>query len=147
MKCANHPEKDAVGVCVSCGTGVCADCRNVVRGATYCEDCLKTHEPMRVFPGGDKGHGINMWAVIAWILAIVGWWPGLEFVSIGGILLGFVALGDIRARDYTQSGRAYAYAAIACGTGGLAVKLVWFFYLLHAGVVSSVFDAYKYLGM
>ena len=27
MKCLNHPEKDALAMCVSCGVGLCSDCR------------------------------------------------------------------------------------------------------------------------
>lgn len=26
MKCSNHPQADALAVCVHCGAGVCADC-------------------------------------------------------------------------------------------------------------------------
>jgi hypothetical protein len=147
MKCINHPEKDAVAMCVSCGVGLCADCRKrEPGGATYCEECQRTHEPPKVYPGR-AGNGFNIWSVSAWILAIVGWWPGLEFVSIAGILLGFVALGDMRLSNSQQGGRVYAYAAIACGAGGLIVKLALVGYMLYSGVIKSPFDAYKYVGL
>jgi hypothetical protein len=145
MKCVNHPDRDAQAMCVSCGVGLCMDCRKREHGASYCEECAKTHQPMRVYPGG-VGNGLNAWSVIAWALAVIGWWPGLEFVSIGGIVLGFVALGDMRLRNIQQSGRTYAVAAIACGAAGLLVKLGIFLYLLWRGVVLSPFDAYRYLG-
>jgi hypothetical protein len=39
MKCATHPDVDAVGVCVNCGRAVCSRCRTVVGGKTYCPAC------------------------------------------------------------------------------------------------------------
>lgn len=36
MKCHLHPDRDAVGYCVSCGQGVCADCRREVAGTIRC---------------------------------------------------------------------------------------------------------------
>jgi len=39
MKCATHPDIDAVGVCVNCGRAVCPTCRTVVGGKTYCPAC------------------------------------------------------------------------------------------------------------
>lgn len=39
MKCYNHPDKDAVGVCVNCGKAVCAEDSVVIDGKLYCKDC------------------------------------------------------------------------------------------------------------
>jgi len=36
MKCHLHPDRDAVGYCVACGQGVCAECRREVAGAIRC---------------------------------------------------------------------------------------------------------------
>lgn len=145
MKCVYHEDKDAVAMCVACGAGLCADCRNIVRGASYCKECAKSHAPMRVFPG-KAGAGLNIWAVVAWVLAMMGLWPGLEFVAIGGLILGFVALGDIRARGYSQTGRAYAFAAIVIAGGGLAVKFALMFYTLSQGLALSPWlDPFKYM--
>lgn len=136
MKCLNHPEKDAVAVCVACGSGLCPDCRKVVRGAAYCEDCEAARAPMRIYPGRE-GHGVNVWAVLAWMLAVVGWWPGLEFVAIAAVILGFVSLYDIRVRSYSQTGRSYALAAIGCAGILLVVKIGFFFYYLAHGLEMS----------
>lgn len=146
MKCVNHPEKDAVAMCVSCGVGLCSDCRKVVRGAGYCDDCKRTHQPMRVYPGG-AGNGLNIWAIAAWVLAILGMWPQLTFVSVAAVVLAFVALGDMRLHTDQQSGRGYAIMALVIGMGGLAVKFGIFWYMLANGVEHSVFDPYKYLGI
>ena len=36
MKCHLHPDRDAVGYCTVCGTGVCAECRREVLGTIRC---------------------------------------------------------------------------------------------------------------
>jgi len=40
MKCAVHPEVEAVGYCRNCGKPMCSECVRPVRDAMYCEDCL-----------------------------------------------------------------------------------------------------------
>jgi hypothetical protein len=40
MKCAVHPEVDAVGYCRNCGKALCPTCAREVRGMVYCEACL-----------------------------------------------------------------------------------------------------------
>ncbi len=38
MKCTNHPEVDAHGMCVYCGKPFCKDCMIEVKGKMYCKD-------------------------------------------------------------------------------------------------------------
>jgi TM2 domain-containing membrane protein YozV len=40
MKCAVHPDADAVGYCRNCGKAMCTVCVRMVRDMLYCEDCL-----------------------------------------------------------------------------------------------------------
>lgn len=40
MKCTNHPEVDAQGMCVYCGKPFCKDCLVEVKGKFYCKDDL-----------------------------------------------------------------------------------------------------------
>lgn len=40
MKCVNHPENDAVGVCIGCGKNICEICKVSFRGETYCKQCI-----------------------------------------------------------------------------------------------------------
>jgi len=146
MKCVNHPDKDAVAMCVSCGVGLCHDCRKVVRGASFCEECATTHQPMMVHPGR-AGTGINFWAIVAWVLSVAGWPPGAEFLSVAGVLLAFIALGDMRLRGEQQQGRFYAYAAIACGGVVLLIKVGLLVYMMHYGLVTSPWlNPFKYFG-
>jgi hypothetical protein len=37
--CSNHPGKDAVGACVSCGKMVCIACRTELQEKVYCPAC------------------------------------------------------------------------------------------------------------
>ena len=40
MKCAVHPDVDAVAYCRNCGKALCSVCARPVRDVIYCEDCL-----------------------------------------------------------------------------------------------------------
>src|SRR5271154_965493 len=40
MKCAVHPDVDAVSYCRNCGKPLCSVCARPVRDVIYCEDCL-----------------------------------------------------------------------------------------------------------
>jgi hypothetical protein len=43
MKCAVHPDVDAVAYCRNCGKALCSTCARPVRDVIYCEDCLAAH--------------------------------------------------------------------------------------------------------
>ena len=38
--CTNHPQREAIGVCVRCRTRVCSECATKVEGINYCVSCL-----------------------------------------------------------------------------------------------------------
>lgn len=40
MKCTNHPEVEAQGMCAYCGKPFCKDCLVEVKGRMYCKDDL-----------------------------------------------------------------------------------------------------------
>lgn len=40
MKCAVHPDAEAVGYCRNCGKAMCSVCVRPVHDVLYCEDCL-----------------------------------------------------------------------------------------------------------
>lgn len=42
MKCSNHPERDAVGTCASCGADLCTYCQATVEGKVYCPSCVES---------------------------------------------------------------------------------------------------------
>lgn len=40
MKCATHPEADAVAFCGQCGRALCPSCKHEIKGMVYCENCV-----------------------------------------------------------------------------------------------------------
>lgn len=38
--CANHPQREALGVCVRCRKRICSECVTRVEGINYCVACL-----------------------------------------------------------------------------------------------------------
>ena len=55
MKCAVHPDADAVGYCRNCGKAMCGVCVRPVRDVLYCEDCLATVMGMPATPAVASG--------------------------------------------------------------------------------------------
>ncbi|MDD4895001.1 MAG: NINE protein, partial [Candidatus Omnitrophica bacterium] len=41
MKCAVHPEREAIGTCVECGLAFCEECRVGVGNKNYCKKCVE----------------------------------------------------------------------------------------------------------
>jgi TM2 domain-containing membrane protein YozV len=91
MKCAVHPDADAVGYCRNCGKAMCAVCVRPVRDVLYCEDCLanvmglpvnsatagtpgSTSAPPMAQPGTRPAPGLGPSPVLAFFL---GFLPGL----------------------------------------------------------------------
>lgn len=38
--CSRHPDREAAGMCVSCGKPFCEECLSEVKGKNYCKSCL-----------------------------------------------------------------------------------------------------------
>ena len=87
MKCAVHPDADAVGYCRNCGKAMCSVCVRPVRDVLYCEDCLAgvmglspavavPGAPPAGIPGGPtpSAQGLGPSPVLAFFL---GFLPGL----------------------------------------------------------------------
>lgn len=39
--CANHPEREGIGICVSCRSVVCVECSTKIDRMNYCVRCLE----------------------------------------------------------------------------------------------------------
>lgn len=37
--CQNHPEREAIGICVECRARICSECVTKVDGINYCVSC------------------------------------------------------------------------------------------------------------
>jgi len=102
MKCAVHPDVDAVGYCRNCGKALCAQCTRDVHGALYCENCLAavmappqaaasqfapTAAPAYPAYVTAEGHGPNPATA-----AVLGFVPGLGAVYNGEYVKGLIHL-------------------------------------------------------
>lgn len=111
MKCAVHPEVDAVGYCRNCGKALCAACSREVRGMVYCESCLAdmVTQPRAVAEGGRS-------PALATILGFV---PGLGAVYNGEYtkaiihVLVFATLVAVESGDHPDSIHAFLGIMIA----------------------------------
>ncbi len=84
MRCANHAERPAIGVCVSCRKLVCGACTTRLQGRNFCLDCLDrraaarpTDSPLRSGAGSRAGIAV-LTALSAALLA--GGLSGLGFL-------------------------------------------------------------------
>jgi hypothetical protein len=66
MKCVNHPELDAVGMCISCAKSVCSTCEVKISGETYCKDCAGKKA------GGEKSQQVKSPSLSAVLSAVIG---------------------------------------------------------------------------
>ena len=63
-KCACHPEREAVGACVSCGQFICAECKTLLGEKIYCNPCANKMFTTRgaASTGTGAGTGIGIGA-------------------------------------------------------------------------------------
>ena len=79
MKCSTHPDVDAVGVCINCGRAVCATCRTVVGGKTFCPQCAtgvskvaKREPTAKLIAGGILGIIAGVLGLVLGVILIAG---------------------------------------------------------------------------
>jgi hypothetical protein len=82
MKCAVHPEVDAVGFCRNCGKALCAGCAREVRGMVYCESCLADLVSAPPRPAQSAGNSA--------MATFLGFMPGLGAIYNGEYLKGLI---------------------------------------------------------
>lgn len=57
LKCATHADQDAIGICHSCGAGICQQCSQRIGGIFYCLSCLDAGRYRRPVSTGPHGSG------------------------------------------------------------------------------------------
>ena len=77
LKCWVHPDIDAIGVCKSCGKGVCKECALTIRNETYCKTCVEASEvsvgklkPVKPVVG--RSGSITVASILFFIFGVVG---------------------------------------------------------------------------
>lgn len=75
MNCVNHPEKDSIGMCVSCGKYICEACEVKSRGESFCKDCISK----KACGEKEQGKSSSLAALLSFIM------PGLGQIYNGQI--------------------------------------------------------------
>ncbi|MDD5311739.1 MAG: B-box zinc finger protein [Dehalococcoidia bacterium] len=88
MKCSIHPDRDAIGACLSCGRLVCPECKVSAANQIYCNPCIETRLKTGSWPavpaGGYNTSGTGSTADVP--AEIRGWnWGGFLLTWIWGI--------------------------------------------------------------
>jgi hypothetical protein len=83
--CPNHPQREAIGICVRCRSRVCSECATKVDGINYCVGCLTTlvaaqARSTRVRPGWSTAY-VSAAAYFAVLSTLV--WALLEVAFFG----------------------------------------------------------------
>lgn len=136
MKCSNHPDVDAVGVCVNCGRAVCAACRTVVNGKTYCPACAtgvsgvgRRKFTAKPIAGGILGIMAGVIGFIMGVILITGgsatdyYWESVDWFAIGiGIATLFISILAVFGSSYAFGRKNFTIALIG---GVCALLALW----------------------
>ncbi len=86
--CENHPQREAIGVCVACRQRVCSECSTKVLGINYCVACLAglAREGGRTASAAQRERAGAAYAAASGYLVLLtsGVWLLLEFLLPGG---------------------------------------------------------------
>ncbi len=119
MKCHLHPDRDAAGYCVSCGNGVCSECKREVLGTVRCP----THATSVAAPGTvareEKSRGLTV---------LFSFFPGLGHIYLGAYSrgIGFAVMFGILV---TMNARGMGAMEPIFG---IATAFLWFFGIFDA---------------
>jgi hypothetical protein len=82
VKCYNHPDRNAVGVCTVCKRGVCGDCEVILEGRHYCKEHAEKRLVREERTAGLQERGIPI--TLASLLAV--------FSGLAGVVVGFLLI-------------------------------------------------------
>ena len=95
FRCSNHPEREGVGICVSCRSVVCVECSTRVDRMNYCIRCLRAAtEPVQEAKRDDRARDtllgipllIGAFLAAAALFAAMGYLLAvLRYASPGGV--------------------------------------------------------------
>lgn len=86
MNCYYHPDREVVGMCVSCGKPICIECKVILKDKMYCNQCIIDGKAPLLYERGS-------WA----------WWLLPTTLGIVGGLIAYGATKDktpYRSTDY-----------------------------------------------
>jgi hypothetical protein len=74
MTCYYHPDREAVGMCVSCGKPVCVECKVMLGEKIYCNPCADKMFASRTGIGAPTGENTSGQGSLAVIPREIGGW-------------------------------------------------------------------------
>ena len=85
--CQNHPDREALGICIQCRAQVCSECVTKVDGINYCVRCLASMSSTGSI-GATEGKGLSgtvvgLLVVCFSVLLVLMTWGMLEVVLPG----------------------------------------------------------------
>ena len=87
MNCYIHPDREVVGMCVSCGKPICVECKVILKdNKIYCNQCIIEGKASLVYERGS-------WA----------WWLLPTILGVIGGIIAYVATKNrnpIKSSDY-----------------------------------------------
>jgi len=84
LRCYVHPRLNAIGVCSSCGRGVCDTCAVFVKGKLYCkQDVEKSILSEGAEQVHKRGFSLTVASVFAYLDGLVGMSAGFVLIMIG----------------------------------------------------------------
>jgi hypothetical protein len=137
MKCHLHPDRDAVGYCVSCGQGVCAECRREVAGTIRCPaHATATGIPAALPPPSKSGFLAGLFSLM---------FPGMGHLYAGAYARA-LRFGGVAAALIVilSTGQAHTIERLA-PLFGLSLFFVWAYALFDAIRVAHEINAGTYL--
>ena len=87
MKCINHPDRDAVANCQTCGKGLCQECAELIKPIPQCVPCFKNDlsaEKQEIIATLVKS---SLPGIILMVLSIVGMFAGGEGINVMSIII------------------------------------------------------------
>jgi len=112
LRCAFHPDREAIGTCVNCGKPVCQDCSDIVNGKYYCHQCAEQVLPApKAAPPERPAEPAKPPEAEKVVARRSGfWWVGIALLSVGAILAGvLIAIGGPLYNTYTMGQQWYSW--------------------------------------
>jgi hypothetical protein len=72
FRCRNHPEREGVGICVSCRSVICVECSTKIDRMNYCIQCLTAAKASAEESRKDNPVADTAWGIPLLILSFLG---------------------------------------------------------------------------